>query len=98
MLFRSVDDLRSSYGYLQSAAVRVGRQVGAGEVLGRTGTQLHLGLRRGDRYLDPAPLLGRPVGRPRLVPSDRTTRRPSRPRPIVGWRCPAPVGATRSPR
>ena len=53
--------LRTSYSYLREARVSRGRRVSAGDVVGIAGGSdgghaagvLHLGLRRGDRYLDP---------------------------------------------
>lgn len=66
------DGLRSSYSWL--AAVRVGRgaPVRAGAVVGVAADRLHLGVRRGRRYLDPASLWGCLVagGRVHLVPLD----------------------------
>ena len=75
------------YGTPGGTAVRA---VAAGEVTfsGTGATQqmvvrgpghLHFGLRDGDVYLDPAPYLGRLVGRPRLVPDDGTVARPAPP-------------------
>ncbi|MET0628396.1 MAG: M23 family metallopeptidase, partial [Acidimicrobiia bacterium] len=60
--------LRTSYSFLQSVAVRTGAVVARGDVIATTGGTnddhhgdvLHLGLRLGDRYLDPM-LLFRPV-------------------------------------
>lgn len=102
------DGLRSTYGYLRSARVKVGQQVAMGDLLGVSGALLHLGLRRGEQYLDPTPVLGRAVGRVRLVPvagsggrpvSPPGSRSPVRPRPAPRLVCPsvAVVGA-RSPR
>jgi triacylglycerol esterase/lipase EstA (alpha/beta hydrolase family) len=62
------DDLRTSYSFLASISVRRGEQIRAGQFLGTTGgrgsghdgTVLHVGLRRGDTYLDPAALFGPP--------------------------------------
>ncbi len=53
--------LRTSYSFLSSVAVRAGQTVARGEVVGSTGgvgsdhdgTVLHLGLRIGERYVDP---------------------------------------------
>ena len=59
------DGLRSSYSYLASIEVVVGQVVAMGQRVGVAGERLHLGVRRGDRYLDPATLFRR--GRPRLV-------------------------------
>jgi murein DD-endopeptidase MepM/ murein hydrolase activator NlpD len=81
--------LRTSYSYLESIAVTDGQRVVAGQLVGRSGLAhgrpgLHLSLRLGDRYLDPALLLGCraavPVGAVRLssvwgpaYPSGRAT-------------------------
>lgn len=48
------DSRRSSYSDLASIEVRVGALVPRGAVVGRAGPTLHLGLREGDRYVDPA--------------------------------------------
>ena len=64
------DGLRSSYVWLATIDVRVGDQVVAGDPVGRSGTVVHLGVRRGDTYLDPASLWGTraTVGHVVLVP------------------------------
>jgi len=79
------DGLRATYGRLAAAAVETGRRVAAGQVVGRSGEGLFFGLRRGDTYIDPAPLLGRLVERPRLVPTDGTAPRPAPP-PVLACR------------
>lgn len=72
------DGLRTSYGELTDVAVRAGEVVGRGAMLGRaTGWHrsgqptpergLHLSVRRGEVYLDPATVLGRPPARSSLV-------------------------------
>jgi murein DD-endopeptidase MepM/ murein hydrolase activator NlpD len=64
------DGLRSTLTGLRSVAVRPRERVVTGSPLGRAGPALHLGVRRGRTYLDPATLFGRSV-RPRravLVP------------------------------
>ena len=72
--------LRATYGDLAVSALAVGDVVAAGAVVGRVGDHgLHFGLRRGETYVDPAPLLGRLVERPRLVPTDGTAPRPAPP-------------------
>ena len=81
-----VGGLRATYGGLASTSLAAGDVVAAGAIVGRSGAQLHFGLRRGETYVDPAPLLGRLVDRPRLVPTDGTPRRPAPP-PVL--RCPA---------
>ncbi|MBU1226185.1 MAG: M23 family metallopeptidase [Actinobacteria bacterium] len=52
-------EVRSSYSYLSEIAVGTGDRVAAGTVLGRSGLDhetaaLHLSVRIGDRYVDPA--------------------------------------------
>jgi hypothetical protein len=66
--------LRTSYSFLASVAVRVGEAVGRGDVVGTAGgsgpdhdgSVLHLGLRVGDRYVDPM-VLFRPADLTKLV-------------------------------
>jgi murein DD-endopeptidase MepM/ murein hydrolase activator NlpD len=79
------DGRRATYGGLAGSAVRVGDHVAAGTIVGRSGAELHFGLREGEVYIDPAPLLARPVERARLVPTDGT---PPRPAPPPRLRCP----------
>ena len=69
---RHPDGLRSSYSYLATIAVAEGDTVSGVSVVGLAGPRLHLGVRRGDVYLDPASLWGRPAAsmRPVLVPLD----------------------------
>ncbi|MEZ5273298.1 MAG: M23 family metallopeptidase [Ilumatobacteraceae bacterium] len=67
---------RWSYGHLAAVLLHAGQQVAAGQPVGLSGPYLHLGLRMGEAYADPAPLLGRWVGRPRLVPVDGAPPRP----------------------
>jgi hypothetical protein len=63
------DGLRTSYSFLASVDVQRGDKVHRGDVVGHAGTELHFGVRAGDQYLDPEPLL---AGRPpdvHLVPA-----------------------------
>ncbi|MCU1501989.1 MAG: peptidase family protein [Ilumatobacteraceae bacterium] len=76
---------RATYGRLASATVSVGATVATGAVIGTTTTGLFFGLRDGDTYIDPTPLLGAWRFRPRLIPSDGTPQRPS---PPAQLRCP----------
>ena len=71
--------LRATYGGLASAEVSLGDVVVTGAVVGQAAGELHFGLRRGETYVDPTPLLGRLVQRARLVPTDGTPRRPAPP-------------------
>ncbi len=50
------DGLRSSYGYLAERLVTVGDRVVVGQTVGTAGERLHLGVRSGGTYLDPAAL------------------------------------------
>jgi murein DD-endopeptidase MepM/ murein hydrolase activator NlpD len=63
------DGLRTSYSYLERALVTSGDHVRLGDPVGRSGSRLHFGVRRGDVYLDPALLFAPPAARRvRLVP------------------------------
>ena len=66
-----------------SSAVEVGRSVLAGSVIGVAGREFLFGLRIEGEYVDPAPYLGSPIGRRRLVPTDG---RPARPAPARAQR------------
>lgn len=71
------DGLRSSYVDLAVAHVDRGADVAAGDIIGLSTDRLHLGVRRGDRYLDPASLWGKRVsgGRVVLVPTEAQRHR-----------------------
>lgn len=85
VVVRHADGLLATYGGLQSAAVGEGDGVAAGSIVGWSGDELYFGLRTGpDAYIDPAPLLGRLVVPPYLVPTDGT---PPRPPPQPELRC-----------
>jgi murein DD-endopeptidase MepM/ murein hydrolase activator NlpD len=95
VVVRLGDGRRVTYGGLDAVAHASGDLVVAGSIVGRTAGRLHFGLREapvpgddetGERYVDPAPMLGTLVGRPRLVPTDGT---PARPAPSPRLRCPA---------
>ncbi|CAN5736678.1 hypothetical protein BH18ACT2_BH18ACT2_01530 [soil metagenome] len=81
------DGTRATYGRLAASSLRIGDRVVAGSVVGLAGDGLYFGLRRGERYIDPQPLLGRPIQRWQLIPTDGT---PARPPPPPRWRCPPP--------
>lgn len=78
---------RLTYGMLTSTTLARGDAVLGGSIVGRASERFHFGLRVGDEYRDPAPHLGRPVGRPRLVPLDGTAARAA---PPPSLRC-API-------
>lgn len=63
---RHPDGLRSSLTHLSEVLVAPGQRVALGEVVGRAGERLHLGVRSGGTYLDPAALFTTPMVR--LVP------------------------------
>jgi len=71
------DGLRVSYSGVATIAVRRGERVHQGQLLGTTGDRLHVGVRQGETYLDPAGIFDEDggvsaqphLGRPRLVPS-----------------------------
>jgi murein DD-endopeptidase MepM/ murein hydrolase activator NlpD len=69
------DGYRATYGKLAAATVVVGSQVRAGAIVGTTTAAFYFGLRVGEEYVDPAPMLGTYRYRPRLVPVDGTARR-----------------------
>jgi murein DD-endopeptidase MepM/ murein hydrolase activator NlpD len=80
------DGLRATYGGLTGSTWEANDRIDAGAIVGRsTGGEVHFGIRRGEQYVDPAPLLGRLVQRPRLVPTDGTAARPA---PPPRLRCP----------
>jgi murein DD-endopeptidase MepM/ murein hydrolase activator NlpD len=70
------DGLRASYGWLARMSLSRGDAVRAGQELGRSTDRFYVGLRDGDRPVDPTDRLGRWRSRPRLVPSDGTRGRP----------------------
>jgi murein DD-endopeptidase MepM/ murein hydrolase activator NlpD len=69
------DGRSATYGRLASARVVLGASVVSGDVVGQTTDRFYFGLRQGDRYVDPAPFLGTPRYRPRLVPVDGSAPR-----------------------
>lgn len=79
------DGLRATYGRLAGSGLAMGDRVSVGAEVGRSAGGLYFGLRRGDVYVDPAPLLGRLVDRWRLIPTDGTAARPA---PPPRLRCP----------
>jgi pimeloyl-ACP methyl ester carboxylesterase len=62
------DSLRTSYGPLSSVVVAPGQVVSAGQPVGTSTDRLHFGVRSGNVYLDPEPLLAVTV-HARLVPT-----------------------------
>ena len=78
------DGYRVTFGDLGATGLRTGDAVVAGTTVGTASESLHLGVRHGDTYVDPAPLIGRVVARPRLVPADGSRARPA---PSAALRC-----------
>lgn len=62
------DGIRTSYSLLASVSVVAGQRVAAGQTVGTAGTDLHLGARAGDAYVDPQLLFGDGSPAVRLVP------------------------------
>ena len=90
VVVRHADGRRITYGHLTSTSLTTGDRVVSRSVVGVADGTFHLGVRVGGRYVDPTPLLGRLVGRPRLIPTDGSAARAA-PAPTV--RCP---GAART--
>ena len=89
LVVRHGGDRRVTYANLAPTTFSVGDLVVRGQTVGRTAGRLHFGVRVGDRYVDPAPLLGRWVHRARLIPDDGG--RGNTP-PAPRLRCRAPGG------
>lgn len=68
------DGLRSSYSLLLTT-VLLGQKVRAGQHVGRAAEQLHLGVRRGGVYIDPASIFSQP--RAVIVPTANTPPSPA---------------------
>lgn len=79
VVVRHGDGRRVTYGNVVAGAIDAGDLVIRGMSVGTTAGRLHFGLRLGDRYVDPAPFLGRPVFSPRLIPSNGSPAAPGRP-------------------
>lgn len=62
------DGVRTSYSFLATVEVAVGRRVRQGDRLGTAGGHLHFGARLGDAYFDPAALFGTAITDVELLP------------------------------
>ena len=81
VVLRHGDGRRVTYANLAGASFDVDDLVVRGQTVGRTAGRFHFGVRVGDRYVDPAPMLGRLVHRARLIPNDGSRpNTPPRPR------------------
>ena len=85
--------LRATYGNLATALVGAGDRVVRGSPVGTTAGPFHFGVRRGERYVDPEPLIGVWRGVVRLVPADGSAAPPAPPPQLVCGAAGAP-GAT----
>src|SRR5262245_53286499 len=62
VVVQHADGRRATYGDLADRLHAEGDVIAAGAVVGHTSGAFHFGLRDGERYVDPAPFIGRPVG------------------------------------
>jgi murein DD-endopeptidase MepM/ murein hydrolase activator NlpD len=69
VVVRDLDGLRVTYGNLAEVMWRAGDTVVAGVLIGRAQGHVHIGVRRGDEYIDPGPMFGELIGVVRLVPT-----------------------------
>ena len=65
------DGVRTSYSFLQSAAVQRGDRVRQGDVIGSAAGELHFGARIGPEYVDPTDLFAGQGPAVRLVPVEK---------------------------
>ncbi len=91
------DGRTATYGRLAAAQVTVGGALRAGHVVGTTTERFFFGLREGDRYIDPAPFIGSPRYRRRLIPIDGSGPRPPPP-PTMRCAASQPGVGERAPR
>src|SRR4051794_4667791 len=94
VVVQHADGRRATYGNLGDRLYGKGDMIAAGALVGHAAGALHFGLRDGERYVDPAPFIGRLVGIARLVPSDGVTAAPSAPPRLVCGALPT-VGITK---
>lgn len=73
------DGRRATYGRLSGTHLVAGDAVIGGGVVGTASGELYVGLREGEVYIDPEPLIGKARPRPRLIPVDGTPPRPAPP-------------------
>src|SRR3954452_13695929 len=83
VVVQHADGRRATYGNLADRLYAQGDVIATGAVVGHAAGALHFGLRDGERYVDPAPFIGRLVGVTRLVPSDGVTAAPPAPGRLV---------------
>ena len=76
LVIQHADGRRATYGRLDTISATNGAVVAAGSMVATTAATLYVGLRQGETYVDPEPLLGRLRRPARLVPMDGTPARP----------------------
>jgi murein DD-endopeptidase MepM/ murein hydrolase activator NlpD len=91
VVIRHADGKRATYGNLVDRLYAQGDVIATGAVVGHAAGAFHFGLRDGERYIDPAPFIGRLAGVVRLVPADGTAAAPAGP-PRLVCGAPASVG------
>ncbi|MDQ3574948.1 MAG: M23 family metallopeptidase [Actinomycetota bacterium] len=75
VVVRHGDGLRTSYSFLAAVSVSRGDRVTVGQEVGRAGSTVHFGARRGDAYIDPLTLFSAPgQARVHLVPDEPAGR------------------------
>jgi len=79
VVVRHGDGRRVTYGNLTDESFDLDDLVTRGQLVGRAAGRFHLGVREGDRYVDPAAFLGRLVRQPRLVPASGAAGNPAPP-------------------
>jgi murein DD-endopeptidase MepM/ murein hydrolase activator NlpD len=79
VVVRHTGGVRVTYGNVDTDRVKRGAVVIGGMRIGTAVGRFHFGVRVGDRYIDPAPLIGRWVFTPRLIPIDGSTASAGRP-------------------
>lgn len=84
VVIEHIDGLRATYGGLRSTSLAAGDPVVSGMAVGLAAGPLHFGLRNGEDYVDPTPLIGYWATRARLIPLDDA---PARPAPAARLRC-----------
>jgi murein DD-endopeptidase MepM/ murein hydrolase activator NlpD len=83
VVVQHADGRRATYGNLADRLYAQGDVIAAGALVGHAAGAFHFGLRAGERYVDPAPFIGRLVGVTRLVPADGVTAAPPAPPRLV---------------
>jgi murein DD-endopeptidase MepM/ murein hydrolase activator NlpD len=91
VVVRHPDGKRATYGNLADRLYAQGAVIAAGATVGHAAGLFHFGLRDGERYIDPAPFIGRLAGVVRLIPADGTAA-PSSGAPRLVCSAAGPVG------